>query len=97
MNLTAIAVEFNGVIHAIGLPHTSLNDSPDAIVGCGGILIYQKKNFAFLIARNPLKCCIFTFHFIDLAPQKRVGVNVDGAHVLLILMKGGHEAAKVFT
>lgn len=43
MNLTAIAVEFNGVIHAIGLPHTSLNDSPDAIVGCGGILIYQKK------------------------------------------------------
>ena len=52
MNLTAIAVEFNGVIHAIGLPHTSLNDSPDAIVGCGGILIYQKK-IAFLIARNP--------------------------------------------
>ena len=43
MNLTAIAVEFNGVIHAIGLPHTSLNDSPDSIVGCGGILIYQKK------------------------------------------------------
>ena len=42
MNLTAIAVEFNGVIHAIGLPHTSLNDSPDAIVGCGGILIYKK-------------------------------------------------------
>ena len=27
-----------------------------------------------------------------MAPQKRVGVNVDGAHVLLILMKRGHEA-----
>ena len=46
MNLTSIAIEFNGVIHAIGLPHTSLNDTTYAIVGCSGILILKgKKKF----------------------------------------------------
>ena len=43
MNLTSIAIEFNGVIHAIGLPHTSLNDTTYAIVGCSGILILKGK------------------------------------------------------
>ena len=37
------------------------------------------------------------FDLVNLAPKKGVSVNVDGAHVLLIILsKGGHEAGSVF-
>ena len=69
---------------------------PSDIYSVSKIELFNKK-LAFATVCGILKNVYsFTFHFIDLTPQKRVGVNVDGTHVLLILMKGGHEAAKVF-